>query len=72
MTPYKNILLLVVTLTTTELLFNDTAVLAQADTTTVTEKTIYTYVEQMPAYQGGEKVLLQFIGSNIKYSKSQP
>lgn len=45
---------------------------AQTDSAAVAEKAIYTYVEQMPVYPGGINALMQYIGSNIKYSKNQP
>lgn len=33
----------------------------------VVEQKVYTYVEQMPVFPGGQEALLQYIGKNIRY-----
>jgi len=45
------------------------AVSAQSDAESVnqTEEQVFTAVEQMPLFPGGEKALYQFISENIKY-----
>ncbi|MCX2739901.1 energy transducer TonB [Pontibacter anaerobius] len=37
-----------------------------------TDEPIYTYVEQMPVFEGGMGAMMQFIGSQVTYSNTQP
>lgn len=41
----------------------------QADIETQGDTTIYTFADQMPVFQGGEKELFSFLGENVRYPK---
>jgi len=43
--------------------------MAQTTTTAPAEDKIFTLVEQIPAYPGGEKAMQKFVVKNLKYTK---